>query len=233
MAKFGLKQILLLTLFHCLGWSGGLEQLTYDFHQAVVDNNVAKVKEHLKNGVDVNLRGDEGRTAFMYACWYYQPAVGDVLLRGANPNLSDNHERTAMDYAASRGHVGAVLFLINNVKMRDKRNNLNYAKLMYVASTNNQAELLEQPNAHEFINRVSADGTTPLLNAIGNGFVDVVKKMVQMGADIHLRANRGYTALQLAAWYNQPEMITFFLAKGAAMDGGERLEDPKPIDVGR
>ena len=230
MAKCGLKQILLLTLIHCLGYSGGFDRLTYDFHQAVIENNVPKVKELLKNGVDVNLRGDEGRTAFMYACWYSQAAVGDVLLAaGANPNLSDNHEWTAMDYAASRGHVGAVLFLINNVKMRDKRNNLNYAKLMYVASNNNHPEFLEQPNAHEYINRVSADGTTPLLNAIGNGFVDAVKKMVEMGADIHLRANRGYTALDLAAWYNQPEMITFFLAKGAPIDGEKGSKSLNPL----
>ncbi|GGD26222.1 ankyrin repeat domain-containing protein [Flavobacterium orientale] len=55
---------------------------------------------------------------------------------------------------------------------------------------------------------------TPLCIAISKGEVDLVKKMVSYGADINEKTN-GMTPLMYAARYNQTEIITFLLEKGA------------------
>ncbi len=55
---------------------------------------------------------------------------------------------------------------------------------------------------------------TPLCIAISKGEVDVVKKMVSYGADVNEKTN-GMTPLMYAARYNQTEIISLLLEKGA------------------
>ncbi len=55
---------------------------------------------------------------------------------------------------------------------------------------------------------------TPLCIAISKGEVEVVKKMIAYGADINEKTN-GMTPLMYAARYNQTEIISLLLEKGA------------------
>ncbi|MFD2602713.1 ankyrin repeat domain-containing protein [Flavobacterium suzhouense] len=56
--------------------------------------------------------------------------------------------------------------------------------------------------------------TTPLGVAISKGDVATVKKMLEYGASVHEKCN-GMTPLMIAARYNQSEIITLLLEKGA------------------
>lgn len=55
---------------------------------------------------------------------------------------------------------------------------------------------------------------TPLCTAIGKGEIDVVKKLIEYGADVNERSN-GMTPLMLAARYNNLELVKLLLEKGA------------------
>ena len=56
--------------------------------------------------------------------------------------------------------------------------------------------------------------STPLCVAIQKGEIDLVKKMVEYGADVNEKS-LGMTPLMVAARYNKAEIIRFLLANGA------------------
>ncbi len=55
---------------------------------------------------------------------------------------------------------------------------------------------------------------TPLCVAISKGELDLVKKFIEYGADIHEKTN-GLTPLMYAARYNQLDIVKFLISKGA------------------
>ncbi len=66
--------------------------------------------------------------------------------------------------------------------------------------------------------------STPLCVAIQKGEFDLVKKMVEYGADVNEKSY-GMTPLMVAARYNKTEIITFLLANGANI----HIKDEKGI----
>lgn len=61
---------------------------------------------------------------------------------------------------------------------------------------------------------------TPLCMAIFKGEIDLVKKLVEYGADINEKSN-GLTPLMMAARYNKVEIIKFLLEHGARLKENE------------
>ena len=68
------------------------------FVQAAKRGNNNKIKEFIKNGVDINTRNyDDKKTALMEACLNRFLLVAKTLLEaGADPNLQDRYDRTAL-----------------------------------------------------------------------------------------------------------------------------------------
>ncbi len=64
-----------------------------------------------------------------------------------------------------------------------------------------------------------SNGTTPLLCATIEGHADLVKYLVEAGADINAVNNRRSNALQLAAYFGHVELIEYFLEKGFNING--------------
>jgi uncharacterized protein len=60
-----------------------------------------------------------------------------------------------------------------------------------------------------------SSGRTPLMDASFNGHKDVVKMLLDRGADIHVRCKLGYTALIWAAQRGFQEIVVLFLDRGA------------------
>jgi ankyrin repeat protein len=63
----------------------------------------------------------------------------------------------------------------------------------------------------------SYPANTPLCMAIQKGEVELVKKMVEYGADVNEKSS-GMTPLMVAARYNKVEIIKFLLSHGAESD---------------
>lgn len=64
---------------------------------------------------------------------------------------------------------------------------------------------------------VNAPKTGPLHVAIQKGEIDLVKKMIEYGADVN-EFSSGMTPLMVAARYNKVEIVKFLLAHGAKAD---------------
>jgi ankyrin repeat protein len=80
-------------------------------------------------------------------------------------------------------------------------------------------------------------GDTPLMAAAGIGWaanwtvnapvplIDAVKYCVELGNDVNVADNRGYTALHGAAYLGDNEMINYLVAKGAKVDVKSKAGD--------
>jgi ankyrin repeat protein len=58
------------------------------------------------------------------------------------------------------------------------------------------------------------DGVTPMANAAGDGNLEMVKKLVELGAEVNFAPPNG-TALHTAVAYEREEIIAFLIEQGA------------------
>ena len=76
------------------------------FIDAAITGNVQVLKEILSDGINPNLRDEEGDTALMLASYNgHAECVATLLAAKANPTIKDSHGKTAIDLAVAKGHV--------------------------------------------------------------------------------------------------------------------------------
>jgi hypothetical protein len=75
-------------------------------HAAAASGQLSAVRSLLAQGVDVNARDSQGRTALMWAAMGHHQNVWNVLMNaGANPALRDGAGQSASDLALREGHA--------------------------------------------------------------------------------------------------------------------------------
>eukprot|EP00730_Choanoeca_flexa_P006526 TRINITY_DN12169_c2_g2_i5.p1 TRINITY_DN12169_c2_g2~~TRINITY_DN12169_c2_g2_i5.p1 ORF type:complete len:888 (+),score=255.09 TRINITY_DN12169_c2_g2_i5:75-2738(+) len=77
------------------------------------------------------------------------------------------------------------------------------------------AALLDVETGSALVDPVKADGTTPLITAVMHGQLDVVKVLLEQGADTEKVGINGATALHVAASMGYADIITELLDNGA------------------
>jgi len=107
--------------------------LDKELFDAVKEGDIAKVKNLLIRGANVNAKDKDGRTPLHHAATIGHVEIARFLLeRGANVNAKDKDGRTPLHHAATIGHVEIARFLLErgaNVNAKGKNGNtpLHYA----------------------------------------------------------------------------------------------------------
>jgi ankyrin repeat protein len=72
-----------------------------DFFEMCKTGHLEEILSKIREGIDVNIRDENGWTPLMYAAWYNQnPEVVKILLEaGADAKLVDDFGKKAIDYA--------------------------------------------------------------------------------------------------------------------------------------
>lgn len=165
--------------------------------------------------VDIDERGMWGNTPLLVATQYAHPHVALALIaRGANPCLENERRATALHYSCAEGLLDVGRALLENGADVDPP----------VAAVH-----------HPAINRGQTVPVTPLLAASSGGHTELVRLLVERGAEVdrrvspkradgHERQTRfsgfdgvGGSALTAAAQYGHTETCLFLIDSGASV----------------
>jgi ankyrin repeat protein len=194
-----------------------------DLWDEAAEGLLGVIKERIEAGANVNARRKPpvepldhvllGRvvpvswTPLMYASWYGQLAIVQHLLAsGANPNLEDFENNTALDSAAIQGHFEVVAVLLAagaNPRHEDKE--LRTAR-DYAAAAGHQRALQLLLDAHPPDN---------LMDALAYGDSTGARKLLAAGADVNITDHLGRTLLDLTEAIGNDELAALFRQHGA------------------
>jgi ankyrin repeat protein len=188
--------------------------------------NIPGIEKCIAGGVDVNADLGGGTRPLMIAARNERTAVAAYLIRkGARVNDGDDTGFTPLHDAAGAGDVGMVRLLIARGADVKRKNRLDENALSLAAVGSGEGFLATARLLIE--HRIPLDqrraqgGATPLISAATNGNRELVKLLLDKGADPSIRNAEGKTAMQLLRDMNN----TAFLA------GYQRLLDGHLIEA--
>lgn len=165
-----------------------------------------------------------------------------LIASGADVNAEQSDGTTALLYAIHYGYKDLVMALLEAGADATHENE-------YGASTMSEAAMLGDVDILRalLVNDANADwrnpeGETALMIAARSGNIPYAELLIQYGADVNAKENwGGQSPLMWAAAQEQPAMMRFLIAQGAALDEQsmprlwERriLSEPRPKDMNK
>ena len=201
---------------------------------AANEGHLGVVEKLLEKGADVNCASEYGITPLYIAAYNGDSEVVEKLLeKGAEVNKADKDGATLLYIAARYGHLEVVKTLLEKGADLNKKNNNGYTPL-HIAAQYNNSEVVEklitkyeELNNHKTkgllsffkggktfkIDQVDSFGDSPLHLAAQYNSLEVVKKLLEKGADLNKKNNNGYTPLHIAAKKGQLEVVEELIVK--------------------
>lgn len=203
-------------LLHAAG--ADLELKTYDkgltpLQLAAMRNKPLCVEALLKCGANVRATEGNGATALHGAAFHGYAEVANLLLQaGANAKCADKHGNTPLTLAQGRGHARvyeALLASCGDNVAADER-------LLASAYAGNLGVVRKILGAGANPNMRRQDGATPLMLASEEGHTEVVRALLEHGADANAaRTDIGARALLFASQNGHLEIAKLLLQRGA------------------
>ncbi len=183
-------------------------------------------------GVDVNVRGLNGKTPLHCAIEFDELSMVDLLLtkKNINPFVEDNEGKTSLDYAKEGEKAEILQALINN-KYGSEQDSLLHL-----------AAMIGEINAVRYLIRKGIDVNvrnalhhTPLHLAAGIGHGNVVKILVEEGnAEIDVFDARNQTPMHYAVNNKKLEIVKLLLKLGADVNSarmGQNSMKLSPVHI--
>ena len=201
-----------------------MSEAAQDFYTAIMRDNYKDVMTWLLRGFNPNTPDDRGRTPLTLAMRQDSWRVVDTLLQSpaTDVNLPNRQNETPLMMAAIKGNLEVVKKL---VARKADVNREGWTPLHYAASAGLEhsveiaAYLLEH---HAYIDATSPNGSTPLMLAAQYSSEGMVNLLLKEGADVMLRNQQGWGALEFAQKSERDFMVKLIgehLRKGRATPG--------------
>jgi ankyrin repeat protein len=185
---------------------GGMTPLLF----AVRDGKVAMMRLLLELGADINQASGNHTSPLMIALLNGQVTLATELLeKGADPNLTDDYQRGALFAAIELRNFNHDKYPFLYDEGRDPLD-LITALLAKGANANQRTETTPVHGLMQFDGSwVNFDGQTPFIRAALSGDIEVMRLLLQHGADPNIATKEGSTALMAASGINWIPAQTF------------------------
>jgi ankyrin repeat protein len=208
---------------------GGMSPLLF----AVRDGNVAMTRLLLELGADINQASGNRTSPLLIALLNGQVALATELLdKGADPNLADDYHRGALFAAIELRNFNheKYPFLYD-----DGRDPLDLIKALLAkgADPNLRTDTTPVHGLMQFDGSwVNFDGQTPFIRAALSGDIQVMRLLLQHGADPNIATAQGSTALMAASGINWIPAQTFTRSEAEYVDAVKLcLERGAPVNA--
>ena len=203
--RFNCFQVFLLTFFMatpCL-YAQTSEQAA-DFAKAAKFDNVSEVKNLLSMGISPNAVDANGNPMLILAIKDNSEKVIDLLLndKKIDVDLSNKSGETPLMMASIQGNLPLVQTLV--LKNKAMIDHIGWTPLHYACAKGHfdVAQFLIANGA--IVDAMSVGNTTPLMMAVQSGNEQLVKLLLDKGADLQIRNNNGLSAIDIADIYDKP-----------------------------
>jgi ankyrin repeat protein len=172
-----------------------------------------------REGVDINSKDSDGRTALSWAAESGHEAVVRLLLEHkADVDAKANYGRTALHRAAGSGHEAVVRLLLEHKVDVDAKDKDGWTALFWAAGGGHEAvvRLLLEHKAD--VNAKDKDGKMVLFRAAGSGHEAVVRLLLEHKADVDTKIIYGGTVLHWAAGNGHEAIVRLLLEHKADVD---------------
>ncbi|XP_048253953.1 ankyrin repeat domain-containing protein 17-like [Haliotis rufescens] len=187
-------------------------------HLACLRGQVEMVKYILsQNILDINSRGQHGRTPLMFAATEGHRDVFDLVMsKGGDVSAFDGNGNNILHLACVGGNVEIVKYILsqNIADINSKRTN-GWTPLMVAAAEGHKDvfDLLVSEGGD--VSAVDGNGSTILHVASFRGHVEMVKHILsQDSVDIHAKDKYGYTSAMIAKRRKHMKVYDLITSKG-------------------
>ena len=192
-----------LCLLNQFSYAQTADQIT-DFAKAAKFDDASEVKSLLSKGVSPNAVDSYGNPMLILAIKDKSNQVIDLLLQ--NPkidvDLSNKSGETPLMIASIEGNLPLVKVLV--LKHKAMLDHISWTPLHY-ACAKGQLDVAQFLIANgAIVDSMSLGNTTPLMMAVNSGNDQLVKLLLDKGADLQLRNTNGLTAIDIADIYDKP-----------------------------
>jgi uncharacterized protein len=181
------------------------DQIT-DFTKAAKFDDVSEIQSLIKAGVSPNAVDPKGNPMLIVAIRDKSYKVIDLLLADKNidVNLSNKSGETPLMMASIDGDLPLVETLV--LKYQVDVNKTGWTALHYACTTGrlSVAQFLVANGAK--INALSPSDTTPLMMAVNSGNEQLIKFLLDNGADLRMRNHEGYSAIDVADLFSKTDI---------------------------
>ncbi len=188
---------------------------TIGLYLALQRGDIDQIERHIFWGAELNKIGPSGQTPLHIAAEKGRPIVTELLLEhGAEIDGKDSNDHTPLHTAIMSGRTQVAELLIKRgavIKPDILLEDMVHNNLM----DRDVIRLLLKNGAD--IDHISAQGNTPLLDAIKQDNRVLVKMLIDNGADVNRPGKDGQTPLHTAKQIKN-EFITRLLLKNGAID---------------
>ncbi|KZE52191.1 hypothetical protein AV540_09950 [Brevibacillus parabrevis] len=192
------------------------------FLEAAAEGNIEALKQHLEQGVDINARNRQKRTAILTAAMHdHLDAVSFLIEAGADIDLQDETCFNPFLYACIHNKLELVQMMVKagtNLELLTRFGGVGLTPACEKGHVDIVRELLTTSDIN--VNHTNFVGWTPLIEAIilgdgGEKQQTIVKLLIEHGVNVHMVDKYGVTPLELARRKGYAEIEQILLAAGA------------------
>ena len=191
------------------------------FLAAVTRDDAAEVEQLIAQGVDIETRDGRGATALLLATHHNAINVARILIEaGANVNAMDEISDSPYLYAGAEGRLEILRMTLKHGADLASVNRYGGTALIPAAHHGHIETVRELLGTDTDIDHVNYPGWTALMEAVilGDGgvtYIEIVRLLVEAGADVNIADQDGVSPLAHATKSGYSEIVRILTAADA------------------